>query len=71
MAVKFQSFDVKTGKWTAHQSKGDTAKKAGDAGRPVRVVHANGSWKVIKNADALPATLASSFVAGRDVVPAT
>lgn len=69
MAVKFQSFDVKTGKWTAHQSKGDTAKKAGDAGRPVRVVHANGSWKVIKNAEALPDTMVTSFVAGRDATP--
>ena len=66
MAVKFQSFDVKTGKWTAHQSKGDTAKRAEAAGRPVRVVHANGSWKVIKNAEALPDTMATSFVAGRD-----
>tara|TARA_R100001015_G_C4474041_1_gene56725 strand:- start:49 stop:264 length:216 start_codon:yes stop_codon:yes gene_type:complete len=66
MAIKFQSFDVKTGKWTAHQSKGNTAKKAGEAGRPVRVVHANGSWKVIRNAEALPDTMATSFVAGRE-----
>ena len=63
MAVKFQSFDVKTGKWTAHQSKGDTANKAAEAGRPVRVVHPNGSWKVIKNAEALPETMDNRFVA--------
>ena len=63
MAVKFQSFDVKTGKWTAHQSKGDTANKAAEAGRPVRVVHPKGSWKVIKNAEALPETMDSLFVA--------
>ena len=63
MAVKFQSFDVKSGKWTSHQSKGDTAKKAAEAGRPVRVLHPNGSWKVIKNEEALPDTLANRFVA--------
>ena len=63
MAVKFQSFDTKTGKWTAHQSKGDTAKKAAEAGRPVRVLHPNGSWKVIKNEEALPDTMANRFVA--------
>ena len=61
--VKFQSFDVKSGKWTSHQSKGDTAKKAAEAGRPVRVLHPNGSWKVIKNEEALPDTMANRFVA--------
>ena len=64
MAVKFQSFDTKTGKWTAHQSKGDTANRAAEAGRPVRVVHPNGSWAVTKNKEALPDTMATSFKAG-------
>ena len=66
--VKFQSFDVKSGKWTTHQSKGDTAKKAAEAGRPVRVVHpikpnhTTASWKVTKNPEALPETMATRFV---------
>ena len=68
MAVKFQSFDTSTGKWTAHQSKGDTAKKAAEAGRPVRVVHpvkpgnTTASWFVTKNKEALPETMATRFV---------
>ena len=68
MAVKFQSFDTKTGKWTSHQSKGDTANRAAEAGRPVRVVHpikpgnTTASWKVTKNAENLPETMATSFV---------
>tara|TARA_R110002020_G_C15903074_1_gene741184 strand:- start:107 stop:403 length:297 start_codon:yes stop_codon:yes gene_type:complete len=69
MAVKFQSFDTKTGKWVAHQSKVKTAAKAAAAGKAVRVVHPNGSWKVVKNPEALPDTMATSFVAGRDKAP--
>ena len=67
--IKFQSFNAKSGKWNtlAHKSEGDRSAfdKAVTANKAVRVVHPSGSWKVIKNQEALPQTMDTSFVAGR------
>jgi len=39
--------------------------KAVTANKAVRVLHPSGSWKVVKNPEALPQTMDTSFVAGR------
>ncbi len=58
--VDFQFLTV-ANKWRPIVDKGYQAKKK--AGVPCRVVHPNGSWKVIANVDAMPEGMDTRFKA--------
>ena len=65
--TKFQAFNAKNSKWTTlvHKEKGDRRAydKAINAGKPIRVLHPNGSFKVIKNGECLPKGEETRFAA--------
>ena len=42
------------GRWITLNKKGDAFVKAKDGGRPIRVLHPSGSFKVIFNLDKMP-----------------
>lgn len=49
-----------SGKWAAIEKGKDLFNKVAEAGYPIRVVHPNGNFKVIRNADKLPETVAAT-----------
>jgi len=54
------------GKWAAMKKGKDLFNKVAEVGYPIRVVHPNGNFKVIRNADKLPENVAttSSYTPG-------
>tara|TARA_R110002012_G_scaffold258781_1_gene439847 strand:+ start:225 stop:473 length:249 start_codon:yes stop_codon:yes gene_type:complete len=59
--MKTFEFLTVANKWRAIVDKGYQAKKK--SGVPCRVVHPNGSWKVIANVDAMPEGMETRFKA--------